>query len=114
LGPERRVPKIEMMESRGCDRRLRGSVCHGSVWLATTDSMTANRQTRAVADLCNDDSGLRGLALFPYWFTRGLHDKLAALWLTTLSTYCVSFTSRVINPPSLASKNWLWKSSPRS
>jgi hypothetical protein len=35
---ERRGRKIEMMESRECDRLFRGSV-----WLATIDLMTANK-----------------------------------------------------------------------
>jgi hypothetical protein len=57
--------------------------------------------------------GLRGFGMFPYWLG-GLHNKLAALRLTTLSTYCISFTLRVRRPPSLESENWPWKLGPRS
>jgi hypothetical protein len=72
-GLERSERKIEMTESRhGSDWVFRGAV-----WLATVDSVTANRRKKTMADLC-DDYGLMGFGMFPYYFIGKLHNKLVA------------------------------------
>ncbi len=58
-------------------RRVSDWLLRGSVWLATVDSVTANRRKRTMADLC-DDYGLRVFGMFPYCFIGKLHDKLVA------------------------------------
>lgn len=72
-GLERRERKIETTESR------RGSdwLLLGLVWLATVDSVTANRRKMTMSDLC-DNYGLSGFGMFRCRVIGKLRNKLVA------------------------------------